>query len=166
MLGRIPQRAPLVNSCMISELPSFSICIQTRTSAPASGMTAIRPAVDGSFLPIAVAARIMTTLNIILIRICKTPLHRRFFIYVCFPWSIHPDLQRLILSRIQRICVGVSCRDDFMNYRPYQIKIIFRGFSDIKNQLSCNETLYNQIRWTLKKSHFRRQSKKFKFKTS
>lgn len=70
MLGRIPQRAPLAKFCMISCSPLFSRCIHTRMRAPVSGMTPIRPAVDGSFFPIAVAARITTTLMTTLIRMC------------------------------------------------------------------------------------------------
>lgn len=83
MLGRIPQRAPLVKSCMISGSPLFSICIHTRTSAPASGMTAIRPAVAGSFFPIPVAIIIIATLRITLIRICITPLHIQCLCFRC-----------------------------------------------------------------------------------
>lgn len=70
MLGRIPQRAPFVKSCMITGSPLFSTYIHTRTRAPVSGMTPIRPAVDGNFFPTAVAIRMMTTLRTTLITIC------------------------------------------------------------------------------------------------
>jgi hypothetical protein len=66
MLGRIPQRAPLTNFCMICESPRCSKYTHTRISAPVSGMTPIRPAVDGSLFAIAVAARMTATLRTIL----------------------------------------------------------------------------------------------------
>ena len=72
MLGSIPQRAPLVKSCMISGSPLFSRYIHTRTKAPVRGMTPTRPAVDGSFFPIAVATRMMATLRITFSKICMS----------------------------------------------------------------------------------------------
>ncbi len=69
-LGSIPQRASFVKSCMISGSPLFSRYIYTMTKAPVRGMTPTRPAVDGSFFPIAVATRMMATLRIIFSKIC------------------------------------------------------------------------------------------------
>jgi len=71
MLGKIPQRAPLVKSCMIFGLPPFSRYIQTNTSAPVNGITPINPAAEGILLPISVAIRIIITLITTFIKICK-----------------------------------------------------------------------------------------------
>ncbi|MFO7970500.1 MAG: hypothetical protein R6U40_01980, partial [Desulfobacterales bacterium] len=56
--------------CMTSESPLFSRYIQTSTRAPVSGITPIRPAVEGNLLPTAVATRIIIKLIAILSRIC------------------------------------------------------------------------------------------------
>jgi hypothetical protein len=53
---QIPQSAPLVKSCMIIGSSLFSKYTHTRIIAPVSGITLIRPAIDGSFFAIAVTA--------------------------------------------------------------------------------------------------------------
>jgi len=70
ILGRIPQIAPLVKSCIITGSPLFSRYSQTSTRAPVRGMTPIKPAAEGIRLPIAVAKRIIATLKTTLIKSC------------------------------------------------------------------------------------------------
>ena len=70
MLGKIPQIAPRVKLCIISEFPLFSKYTHTKTKAPVNGMTAIRPAIDGIFFAIPVAMKIIIKLIDALIRIC------------------------------------------------------------------------------------------------
>jgi len=53
-----------------AKLAIRTIYTHTRTSAPVSGITPIRPAADGCLFPIAVAATITIRLIMILIRIC------------------------------------------------------------------------------------------------
>lgn len=59
MLGMIPQSAPFEKVCMIWGLPLFSIYTQTRTRAPARGMTETKPPADGSFLAMPTAEKII-----------------------------------------------------------------------------------------------------------
>lgn len=70
MLGKIPQSAPHAKSCMITGLPLFSKYTHTKTKAPVSGMTAMRPADDGNFFAIPVATKIMTRLITAFSKIC------------------------------------------------------------------------------------------------